>query len=149
MNALIEYLGKQFVIEKDSVLKVPFVSEKVGAKINIDKILYFSDSEKKIVGSPYLKDIQVQAEVVEHVRDKKIIVFKMKRRKGYQKKNGHRQKYSMLKINKISTKKKSVVSKENKDIKKDSKKKVTSSKKVVKTKSKTVEKKKTVSKKAK
>ena len=106
MYALIEFAGKQFRVEEGNSIKVPYIDNKVGSKVIIDKILYMDDGKNKLVGDPLVKGTKIDGEVKSHGRGKKVIVFKFKRRKGYQKKNTHRQEYSMLKIGKLSKVKK-------------------------------------------
>ena len=105
MQALVEISGKQFVAEKDMVLKVPKQTAIEGDKIIYDKVLCITKKNEKKFGKPYVENTSVEAEVVSHNRDKKIVVFKFKRRKGYQRKHGHKQNYTTIKINKISQKK--------------------------------------------
>tara|TARA_B100000700_G_scaffold185598_1_gene204459 strand:+ start:430 stop:744 length:315 start_codon:yes stop_codon:yes gene_type:complete len=102
MQALVEISGKQFIAEKDMTLKVPTQTGSEGDKITFDKVLYVSNDKEKVFGSPYVENASVEAEVVSHGRDKKVIVFKFKRRKGYQRKQGHRQNFTTIKINNIS-----------------------------------------------
>ena len=106
MYALVEFAGKQFKVEEGSQIKVPFLTEEVGSKVSLDKVLYFDNDNDKVVGTPFIDGMTVDAKIEEHGRDRKIIVFKFKRRKGYQKKNGHRQRYSVLAIGKLGAKKK-------------------------------------------
>ncbi len=101
MYALIEFAGKQFRVEEGDSIKVPFVDGKVGSKVAIDKILYLDDGKNKTVGDPLVKGIKIDGKIESHGRGRKVVVFKFKRRKGYQKKNTHRQKYSMLKVGKL------------------------------------------------
>ena len=101
MYALIEFAGKQFKVEEGNSIKVPYIDDKVGSKITIDKILYVDDGKNKMVGDPLVKGIKINGEIESHGRERKVVVFKFKRRKGYQKKNTHRQEYSMLKIGKL------------------------------------------------
>ena len=107
MYALIEFAGKQFRIEEGSSIKVPYVDGKVGTKITIDKVLYLDDGKNKTVGTPLVSGVKIDGEITSHGRERKVVVFKFKRRKGYQKKNTHRQEYSMLKIDKLGRVKKS------------------------------------------
>ena len=107
MYALIEFAGKQFRIEEGSSIKVPYVDGKVGTKVTIDKILYLDDGKNKTVGAPLVSGAKIDGEITSHGRERKVVVFKFKRRKGYQKKNTHRQEYSMLKIGKLGKVKKS------------------------------------------
>jgi len=102
MYALVEFLGKQFKIEPGLELKVPFVSGEEGDKLTLDKVLYFEDDKQKSVGKPYVKNMSFNASILSHGRDRKIVVFKMKRRKGYQKKQGHRQQYTVIKIDDLA-----------------------------------------------
>ncbi|MAJ44972.1 MAG: 50S ribosomal protein L21 [Candidatus Marinimicrobia bacterium] len=102
MQALVEISGKQFIAEKDMTIKVPTQSVNQGDKITFDKVLYVSNNKEKVFGNPYVDKASVEAEVVSHGRDKKVIVFKFKRRKGYQRKQGHRQNFTTIKINNIS-----------------------------------------------
>jgi len=102
MYAIVDFKGTQFRVEKDQVVKVPYMSElEVGADLEIEKVLLLSTDKDKIVGTPTVKNAKVLAEVTNHFKDKKIIVFKKKRRKGYEKKQGHRQNYTEIKIKDI------------------------------------------------
>ena len=101
MYALIEFAGKQFRVEEGNSIKVPYIDGKVGSKITIDKILYMDDGKNKTVGNPLVTGVKINGEIISHGRERKVVVFKFKRRKGYQKKNTHRQEYSMLKIGKL------------------------------------------------
>ena len=107
MYALIEFAGKQFRIEEGSSIKVPYVDGKVGTKVTIDKVLYLDDGKNKTVGTPLVLGVKIDGEITSHGRERKVVVFKFKRRKGYQKKNTHRQEYSMLKVGKLGKVKKS------------------------------------------
>ena len=101
MQALIEHKGKQFLVEENLELKLPYLGGKIGEKIQIEKILYTDDSKKKEFGKPYLTNFSISGKILSHGKDEKVVVFKMKRRKGYQVKNGHRQNFTMVKIEKF------------------------------------------------
>ena len=101
MQALVEHKGKQFLVEENLELKLPYLGGKIGEKIQIEKILYTDDSKKKEFGKPYLTNFSISGKILSHGKDEKIVVFKMKRRKGYQVKNGHRQNFTMVKIEKF------------------------------------------------
>jgi large subunit ribosomal protein L21 len=104
MYAIVEIGGKQFRAEKDKTLKVPLLKADAGKKIQFDRVLVLEDDKGNVsIGAPLLKNNAVTAEVIEHGRDKKVIVFHKKRRKGYQKKNGHRQAYSLIRVKDIGT----------------------------------------------
>ena len=86
MYALIEFAGKQFKVEEGSSIKVPYVDGKVGSKVTFDKIIYMDDGKNKMVGTPIVAGAKIDGEIVSHGRERKVVVFKFKRRKGYQKK---------------------------------------------------------------
>ena len=106
MYALIEFAGKQFKVEEGSSIKVPYVDGKVGSKVNFEKIIYMDDGKNKMVGTPIVTSAKIDGEIVSHGRERKVVVFKFKRRKGYQKKNTHRQEYSILEVGKVGKAKK-------------------------------------------
>ena len=101
MLAIVKIAGKQFKTIIDQELKVPLLSSKVGEKIKFADVLYYSDGEKYHFGNPSVKGVIVTATVLNHSRERKILVYKKKRRKGYQRKNGHRQWFSEVKIDSI------------------------------------------------
>ena len=107
MYALIEFAGKQFRVKEGDSIKVPYIDNKVGSKVTIDKVLYMDDGKNKTIGDPIVKGVKIDGEIESHGRSRKVVVFKFKRRKGYQKKNTHRQEYSMLKVGKLGKVKKS------------------------------------------
>ena len=106
MYALIDFAGKQFKVEEGSSIKVPYVDEKVGSKVIFDKIIYLYYGKTKTVGTPIVAGVKIDGEILSHGRERKVVVFKFKRRKGYQKKNTHRQEYSILKVGKVGKAKK-------------------------------------------
>ena len=101
MNAIVEISGKQFKVEKDSKLFVHRVQGKEGEKITFDNVLMLDNGSKITVGSPNVKGASVQDKILKHLKDDKVIVFKKKRRKGYQRKNGHRQDFTEIEITDI------------------------------------------------
>ena len=104
MYAIVEIGGKQFRVSKDMKLRVPLLKTEAGKKVGFDQVLLVDDGNgKTTIGNPIIKNMLVNATVIEHNRDKKIIVFKKKRRKGYQKKQGHRQGFSVIEINTIGS----------------------------------------------
>ncbi len=102
MYAVVNLAGKQFTVKPEENVKVPLLDAAVGSIIRCDDVLFYADGEDVRVGQPRLDDVTVTAEVLQHARDKKIIVFKMKRRKNYRRTRGHRQDYTLLKIKEIS-----------------------------------------------
>jgi large subunit ribosomal protein L21 len=104
MNAIVEISGKQFKVKKDSKLFVHRVQGKEGEKITFDNVLMLDNGSKITVGSPNIKGASVQAKILKHLKDDKVIVFKKKRRKGYRVKNGHRQFLTEILIEKVNEK---------------------------------------------
>ena len=100
MYALMEFKGKQYKAEKGSVLQVDRIDAEPGSALDIDQILLVS-GDKVSVGAPYVQGVKVTAVVESHKRDKKVIVFKHKPKKDYRRKKGHRQHYSVIKIQDI------------------------------------------------
>ena len=107
MYAIVDIKGKQFKVEKDLELEVPKIDDKVGAKIEFDKILLVNDKGEISTNS----SIKVIAKIISHEFDKKVIVFKQKRRKGYQKKNGHKQAYTKILVQDLKAAKKTTAKK--------------------------------------
>ncbi|MDP8203765.1 MAG: 50S ribosomal protein L21 [Candidatus Tenebribacter mawsonii] len=102
MYAIVDFKGTQFRVEKDQAIKVPYMSElEVGAEIEMKNVLFLQTEDNTVIGTPTVKNAKVLAEVTSHFKDKKVIVFKKKRRKGYEKKQGHRQNYTEIKITDI------------------------------------------------
>jgi len=109
MYAYVELSGKQFKVQPGNEIKIPYSKGNTGDEIVIDKVLFLNDNGKISVGHPFVKDATVSANIVNHGRERKITVFKFKRRKGYQKKQGHRQDFTMVKINNVNSVKASKV----------------------------------------
>ncbi len=111
MNAIVDIAGKQFQVQAGDNIHVPSLSDKEGKKITFENVLLINDGKSIVVGKPNIKGAVVNATVLDHGRDKKVIVFKKKRRKGYRVKNGHRQGFTAVQIDNIklstTTKKKS------------------------------------------
>ena len=103
MFAIINIAGKQFRVQEGDQIKVPQLSTETGKSLVFDKVLLTNEGGKVELGSPLVSNASVSATVVDHGRDRKIRIFKKKRRKGYKRKNGHRQGFSVVKIDSIST----------------------------------------------
>ena len=101
MYAIVEIQGKQYKVSEGDVVQVEKIGKEVGEKVELNNILMISGEEKIEVGNPYVQKAKVMGEIVEQGKGKKIIVFKYKRRKGYKRKQGHRQQLSKVKIEKI------------------------------------------------
>ena len=104
MNAIVKISGKQFKVAKDTKLFVNRIDAKEGSKVSFDDVLLIDNGSKVIVGNPIVKDASVEAKVIKHLKDDKVIVFKKKRRKGYRVKNGHRQALTEIIIEKVTEK---------------------------------------------
>jgi large subunit ribosomal protein L21 len=103
MYALVEFKGRQYRAEKGALLRVDKIDAEPGSKLDIDSVLLLSRSENDIaVGTPYVAGARVSAVVEGHEKGKKIIVFKYKPKKDYRRKTGHRQQYSLIKIEDIA-----------------------------------------------
>ncbi|WP_045216209.1 50S ribosomal protein L21 [Desulfonatronovibrio magnus] len=96
MFAIIESGGKQFRVREGQQLKVAKMADEAGSEVIIDRILAAGDQTEVKFGQPFIEGAKVVCDVLSHERDKKIIVFKKKRRKGYSKKQGHRQDFTRL-----------------------------------------------------
>jgi len=102
MYAIVEIAGQQIKVEKDRFVYVNRLDAETGADVTFDRVLLVDNGGDVSVGIPTISGASVAATVVEHVKGEKIIVFKKKRRKGYRKKNGHRQQYTKIMISGIS-----------------------------------------------
>lgn len=101
MYAIIETGGKQYKVQEGDELKVEKLGVAPGESVTFDKVLAVSN-ESLVVGDPFVASASVSASVVEEGRSKKVIVYKYKAKKGYHKKQGHRQYYTKIKIDKIN-----------------------------------------------
>ena len=100
MYAIIATGGKQYKVQEGDVIKVEKLGAEAGSEVTFDQVLLVSDKEVK-VGSPTIEGASVKATVVSEGKDKKVIVYRYKRKTGYHKKNGHRQPFTQVKIEKI------------------------------------------------
>jgi large subunit ribosomal protein L21 len=98
MYAIFEAKGKQFRAEPDATLRMPTLDAEPGDRVTFDHVLLAERNDEIIVGQPSLDGAAVAAEVIRHGRDDKIIVYKMKRRKGYRLKQGHRQGFTEVRV---------------------------------------------------
>jgi large subunit ribosomal protein L21 len=102
MYAIIETGGKQYKVQEGEVLYIEKLEVEVGETINFDKVMAVAKEDGLSIGSPIVDGAIVSAKVVSHGKGKKIIIFKMKSKKGYRKKQGHRQPYTKVQIEKIN-----------------------------------------------
>ena len=106
MYAIFEHKDKQYKVTNGDIVKIPKQANlKKGDKMKFENILFLkNENGDNQIGSPLVKDCIVEAEVIEQIRDKKIIVFKKKRRHNYRRKIGHRQDLTLIKINSVIAK---------------------------------------------
>ena len=100
--AIIRTGGKQYRAESGKTIRVPSLPGDAGSKVTFNDVILGSNGDKTFVGVPSLKNASVAGEIVKHGRDKKIVVFKMKRRKNYAKTQGHRQGFTEVRIGDIT-----------------------------------------------
>jgi len=103
MYAIVEIAGHQFKVSKDSKLFVNRLAGEEGSKVSFDRVLLLDDNGTITLGAPAIEGASVEATVLSHLKGDKVIVFKKKRRKGYKKKNGHRQSLTQIQIGGILT----------------------------------------------
>ncbi len=101
MYAIINIAGKQFKVAKDQFIYAPKLEGEAGSSVSFDNVLLVDNNGSIDVGAPTVQGITVSGKILEHVKGDKVIVFKKKRRKGYQVKNGHRQEYTKVQIENI------------------------------------------------
>ena len=101
MNATVEISGKQYTVSEGDKVKVARQQSEVGDTLSFERVLFANDGKKNHIGTPVIKGAAVQTCVLEQGRDRKVLIYKKKRRKGYQRKNGHRQDYTLLQVEKI------------------------------------------------
>jgi large subunit ribosomal protein L21 len=103
MKATIQTQGRQFTVEEGDILKVNlYPGTEKDSTIEIDKVLLVTGSDQPKIGTPFLEGAKVEARILENKQDKKVIIFKKKRRKGYKRRKGHRQQISVIRIEKIT-----------------------------------------------
>lgn len=101
MYAIVEIAGQQFKVEKDQKVFVHRLEGEEGAQVSFDQVLLVDNDGKVEVGVPIVEGAKVSAKILAHVRADKVLVFKKKRRKGYQKLNGHRQDLTQILVEAI------------------------------------------------
>ena len=102
MNAVVKTGGKEYRIAKGDLIRVEKMEGKVGDQVTMKDILMISDEDKVQVGNPFLTNAVITGEIVQQVRGKKVLIYKMKRRKNYRRTKGHRQTYTYIRVNDIS-----------------------------------------------
>ena len=103
MFAIVETGGKQYQVEEGRYLDVELLEGEENAKVVFDKVVMIVNGKKSKVGQPYVAGASAEGTIVKHDRDKKVIVYKQRPKKGYRKKQGHRQGFTRVMISKIRT----------------------------------------------
>lgn len=104
MYAILKCGGKQLKVQQGDIVKVERLAEEAGSKVELTDILLVAEGDKVTVGTPMVEGAKVTATILEQKRDKKVIVFKKKRRQGYKLKKGHRQYVTILKVESVEVK---------------------------------------------
>ena len=102
MISIVEQGGFQFKVSEGDVIEIPLVDGEAGQELILDRVLLVSEGSDVKVGTPIVKGAEVKAEIVEHGRSKKVMIIKKNRRKDYQRKNGHRQDFTTIKITAVT-----------------------------------------------
>ena len=102
MYALVEILGKQYKAEVGQEIRVDLVKAEIGQQVTYQSVLAIVDADNAKFGAPYVEGASVVATLQSNIKDDKVRVYKFKRRKGYRRTQGHRQQYSILKIDSIN-----------------------------------------------
>ena len=103
MFAIVETGGKQYQVEEGRYLDVELLEGEANAKVVFDKVVMIVNGKKSKVGQPYVAGASAEGTIVKHDKAKKVIVYKQRPKKGYRKKQGHRQGFARVMINKIRT----------------------------------------------
>jgi large subunit ribosomal protein L21 len=103
MYAVVEQGGKQYRVAEGDTIRIEKTEGTPGDEILLEKVLLVQEQDGVRVGKPFLEGVRVRAEILAHRREKKFVLFKFKRRKGYKRKNGHRQHYTGIRIKAIET----------------------------------------------
>jgi large subunit ribosomal protein L21 len=102
MYAVVKTGGKEYRISKGDIIRVEKLKGTVGDQVNLKDVLMVSQEDQIQLGSPYLPNAVIMGEIVQEIKGKKVLTYKMKRRKNYRRFKGHRQTYTYLKVNDIS-----------------------------------------------
>ena len=102
MYAIIATGGKQYKVSTGDVIQIEKIEGDVNSKVSFDKVLLFNDDSNVTLGNPYISGKSVTGTITNQLKDKKIVVYRYKRKSGYHKKNGHRQPHTEVKIESIN-----------------------------------------------
>ena len=116
--AIIKTGGKQYKVKSGEILKIEKLPEsKPNSKIEFNEILAYGDDKTIEIGAPNVEGAKVEAELIKNIKDRKILIFKKRRRHNSRRKNGHRQEHTMIRINKIFSKDGKILSEAEKRVK--------------------------------
>ena len=101
MYAIVNTGGKQYKVQEGDILRIEKIPGDIGADVDFDQVLMVSDGENVTIGTPTVESVGIKAHIVDQGKAKKVLVFKYKRRKRYRRKQGHRQQFTAVKIDKI------------------------------------------------
>jgi len=99
----VEIKGKQFKVTPGAEIAIPKTDAEIGSQLTYDRVLYLHDGKKPVVGTPTVDGVTVDATVLDHGKQKKVLVFKKKRRKGYRRFRGHRQQFTSIRVDEIKS----------------------------------------------
>ena len=120
--AIIKTGGKQYKVSAGEIIKVELLKDSISAsKLEFKEVLAYSDEKSFEIGSPTVVGAKVEADLIENSKERTVLIFKKRRRKNSRRKNGHRQKYSMVRIKKIFYKDGAVIAEAEKYVKKEKK----------------------------
>src|SRR3990172_4738140 len=103
MDAVVKTGGKEYRVSRGDVIRVEKLEGKAGDQVTLQEIMMISDEgQVKAVGTPYVANAVITAEIIQETKGKKVLTYKMKKRKNYRRLKGHRQTYTYLKVNDIS-----------------------------------------------
>ncbi len=103
MYAIVEAGGKQYQMEEGRYLKVELMDGEKDSKVVFDKVVMLANGKKSRVGQPYISGASVEGKILEHGKEKKVLVYKQRPKKGYRNKQGHRQGFTKVMVTKIRT----------------------------------------------
>ncbi|MGW8271969.1 MAG: 50S ribosomal protein L21 [Thermodesulfovibrionales bacterium] len=101
MFAVIRAGGQQYRVENESLLQVDLMDGEIGSEVEFSDVLIVGDGDRTVIGTPYVKDARVKAEIVEHRKGPKVLVFHKLPRKSSRKLRGHRQHYTVVKVTQV------------------------------------------------
>ena len=102
MYAVFEVCGKQYKVQEGDIVFLEKIGAEVGETVNFDKVTVISKDEGIVVGAPYVEGAVIEASVIKNAKAKKVLVFKYNAKKNYRRRQGHRQPYTKVQINKIN-----------------------------------------------